>query len=643
MAVTHIHAITGTLADAIDYAMRDKVGDLNEFNEIDEEIRKAISYTTKDKTGDVIYHTLTTTQNCFGTSPRDISLSMAENIGYWKGRLNSRETQRKDGKEVLAWHMWQSFDGYVSPTVANEIGRKLAGEIFKNFQVSISTHTNTSYTHNHFIICAWDLNGKKWNNCNKNYRWIRNISDRLCEEYGLNILEHTKDMKLIKYQDSNGVTRFYEPTDRKNEIIRKREENQTYSDDVNSYRHTEEYKKWKEKKLTNREIVKRDIDRLIPESFSYDNLLFLLREYGYTVKDKKKNGDWLKHITFIPPEAQNGVRDYQLSDDRFYVRENLTKFIEDMVKGQVEKKNIYEEVKSILSEEEMDKIPYCTSYEYGEIDIENLNEDWRKHVNEDGEILFVKRTESERSIVRDTKEKDSELKGYFDTSELDRLIKEQNEEKMKTRKGRTEVYKKRREEILIEQIQDGLHSLQFLENRGYASLDDVRVASREVWANFYNTKENIEHIEKLMKKLKTVQNLSNDYEKIKNHIEKNSSNEIYMQMEYEHDKSILEKYEKLMVKYKVDEPEKMKEYEIKLQSCQMKYEKLELALGCLEREMIDFEKCMKTLERINEKERGMEAEKATKESKTKVEIVLDDKEREEKQEERRRKGGHEDR
>lgn len=96
MAVTHIHAITGTLADAIDYAMRDKVGDLNEFNEIDEEIRKAISYTTKDKTGDVIYHTLTTTQNCFGTSPRDISLSMAENIGYWKGRLNSRETQKQE-------------------------------------------------------------------------------------------------------------------------------------------------------------------------------------------------------------------------------------------------------------------------------------------------------------------------------------------------------------------------------------------------------------------------------------------------------------------------------------------------------------------------------------------------------------------
>ena len=46
-------------------------------------------------------------------------------------------------------------------------------------------------------------------------------------------------------------------------------------------------------------------------------------------------------------------------------------------------------MKSILSEEEMDKIPYCTSYEYGEIDIENLNEDWRKDVNEDGEILFV--------------------------------------------------------------------------------------------------------------------------------------------------------------------------------------------------------------------------------------------------------------
>ena len=112
-------------------------------------------------------------------------------------------------------------------------------------------------------------------------------------------------------------------------------------------------------------------------------------------------------------------------------------------------------------------------------------------------------------------------------------------------------------------------------------------------------------------------------------------------MDYENDKTILEKYERLMAKYKVDDSEKMEEYEMKLQSCQRKYEKLELALGCLEREMIDFEKCMKTLERINEKERGMEAEKATRESKAKVEIVLDDKEREEKQEERKSKGGYE--
>lgn len=638
MAVTHIHAITGNIADAIGYAIKDKIENLEEFKKIKEEIRKAISYSINDKTGEVTYHTLTTTQNC---STTNIVSSMAENIEYWKGRLNTRETQRKDGKEVLLWHFWQSFDTFVPPTVANEIGRKLAEEVFKNFQVSISTHTNTSHTHNHFMICAWDLNGKKWNNCNDNYRWIRNVSDRLCEEYGLNVLEETRNMKLIKYKDSNGVTRYYEPTNRKNEIIKKREENKTYSDDVNSYRHTEEYEKWIGKKLTNKEIVKNDIDRLIPESFSYENLLFLLREYGYTIKDKKKDGDWLKHITFIPPEAGKGVRDYQLSEDGFYIRENLTKFIENMVQEKSEKQSVYEEVKEILSEKEMDKIPYCTSYEYGKVDVQNLNEDWRKHINDDGEILFAKRTESERIIIRDTKEKDKELKGLIDTSSLEKLIEQQKKEKMRSAGGRAEVYAERREQILIRQIQEGLNSLQFLENTGYATLEDVRIASRDVWANFYNTKADIERIDTLMKKLEVIKSLSVEYEKVKNRIEENSENEMYMQMDYENDVKTMERYKNLMVKYKVDEPEKMKEYEQKLQNCQVKYEKLQLALGSLEREMRDFEDCMRTLERINEKDKDMEAERATKESKSKVEIALEEEQEEEQEEERRSRGDYE--
>lgn len=51
--------------------------------------------------------------------------------------------------------MIQSFEGNVDPRIANEIGVKLAKEMFPTFPVVVSTHTNTENTHNHIMICAW--------------------------------------------------------------------------------------------------------------------------------------------------------------------------------------------------------------------------------------------------------------------------------------------------------------------------------------------------------------------------------------------------------------------------------------------------------------------------------------------------------
>ena len=75
-------------------------------------------------------------------------------------------------------------------------------------------------------------------------------------------------MQLIKYQDSNGKTRYYEPTDRKNVLLQKRTQKVICMDDVGSYRHTESYQQWKAEKLSNQEIVRRDIDRLLPDACS---------------------------------------------------------------------------------------------------------------------------------------------------------------------------------------------------------------------------------------------------------------------------------------------------------------------------------------------------------------------------------------
>lgn len=97
--------------------------------------------------------------------------------------------RKKDG--VLAYHGYQSFiEGEVTPDIAHEIGIKFAEEMFKDYEVVVATHQNTNHIHNHFIINSVSFKiGKKYNNNLTNISKIRHISDSLCSEYGLSVLD----------------------------------------------------------------------------------------------------------------------------------------------------------------------------------------------------------------------------------------------------------------------------------------------------------------------------------------------------------------------------------------------------------------------------------------------------------------------
>lgn len=96
---------------------------------------------------------------------------------------------KKDG--VLAYHGYQSFkEGEVTPDIAHEIGVKFVSEMFKDYEVVVATHQNTNHIHNHFIINSVSFKtGKKYNNNRTNLAKLRNISDSLCAEYGLSVLD----------------------------------------------------------------------------------------------------------------------------------------------------------------------------------------------------------------------------------------------------------------------------------------------------------------------------------------------------------------------------------------------------------------------------------------------------------------------
>ena len=104
-------------------------------------------------------------------------------------------TQKRYGKTIgkVAYHMYQSFaEGEVDAQTAHDIGVKLAEEVFGDrFEALVATHLNTDHFHNHIVINAvsWK-DGLKYNDCNATYAKIREVSDRLCREYGLSVIEH---------------------------------------------------------------------------------------------------------------------------------------------------------------------------------------------------------------------------------------------------------------------------------------------------------------------------------------------------------------------------------------------------------------------------------------------------------------------
>lgn len=107
------------------------------------------------------------------------------------------QTKLRYGKMdgIVAFHAIQSFKpGETTPDRAHEIGIKLAKEMWGDrFEVVIATHLNKEHLHNHFVINSVSfLDGKKYYDNTANYNKMKQISDRLCEEYNLSVIRNPK-------------------------------------------------------------------------------------------------------------------------------------------------------------------------------------------------------------------------------------------------------------------------------------------------------------------------------------------------------------------------------------------------------------------------------------------------------------------
>ncbi len=104
-------------------------------------------------------------------------------------------TGREQSKDVIAYQIRQSFKpGEVTPELANKMGYELGMRFTKGRHAFIvATHVDKAHIHNHIIYNSTSLDyTKKFRDFLGSGKAVRKISDRLCLENGLSIIENPK-------------------------------------------------------------------------------------------------------------------------------------------------------------------------------------------------------------------------------------------------------------------------------------------------------------------------------------------------------------------------------------------------------------------------------------------------------------------
>ena len=183
-------------------------------------------------------------------------------------RAEMMAVKKRFGKEdgTVAYHGYQSFaPGEATPEIAHRIGVQLAQRLWGDrYQVVVATHLDKeNHLHNHFVLNTVSFeDGIKFNRKPKDYYEMRAVSDALCREYGLSVIQNPQPGKS---------------------------------------KHYGEWRAEQEQRPTWRGIVKSDVDEIIRQSMTERQFFENLHKKGYEVHVGKD-------ISVRPPGKPRFVR-----------------------------------------------------------------------------------------------------------------------------------------------------------------------------------------------------------------------------------------------------------------------------------------------------------------------------------------------
>ena len=281
MATTSIWRVKGWLGKVVIYAENpektanpkfyaDRELTEQDGQELSDVIRYAVNsektQETSSKDGAPL-HRFVSGINCSPATARDEMLAVKKRFG------------KEDG--TVAYHGYQSFaPGEATPELAHEIGVKLATRLWGDrYQVIIATHLDKeNHLHNHFVLNTVSFaDGIKYHRTRKDYHEMQTVSDALCREYRLSVIENPQYGKSKQYG---------------------------------------EWRAEQEQRPTWRGLIRTDIDEAIRQAMTERQFFDALRKKGYAMKVGKD-------ISVRPPGKERFVRlmrnfgeDYSLDNIR---------------------------------------------------------------------------------------------------------------------------------------------------------------------------------------------------------------------------------------------------------------------------------------------------------------------------------------
>ena len=230
MAVTGFWPVYRNLKATLDYADNPDKTTLPEY--LDEDLYAALRYVENDSKTD--------RQMFVGGINCSKQNAYAEMIAVQR-RFDLR------GK-VVGYHGIQSFrEGEVTPEQAFAIGKETARRMWGDrYQVLVTVHLNTDNIHCHFVVNPVSFkDGAKFQNKIGDHKELRKVSDQICQEHGLSVLENSD---------------FYSQGKKK------------------------EYWVHKAGKQTHRDMLRRDVDEALARCGSYAEIEYYLKCLGYRLE-----------------------------------------------------------------------------------------------------------------------------------------------------------------------------------------------------------------------------------------------------------------------------------------------------------------------------------------------------------------------